>query len=128
VTRVKEFGKLVEIVEHLRSEDGCPWDREQTISSLKEDVLGEAKELKQAIENEDYDNLKEEIGDVIWASVLMAQVAKDEGLFDIHDALKEVNEKMVRRHPHVFGGKKAENGEEAHRMFKEAKANEKKNI
>jgi tetrapyrrole methylase family protein/MazG family protein len=126
MARINEFEKLVEIVEKLRGENGCPWDKEQTIESLKSDVVGEVEELRQAIENKGYENLKEEIGDVIWASVLLAQVAKDDGLFDIDEVLKAVNEKMVGRHPHVFGGAKAANGEEATRLFKEAKANEKK--
>jgi tetrapyrrole methylase family protein/MazG family protein len=126
MTRVKGFEKLVQLVEKLRSEDGCPWDREQTIASLKEDVLSEADELREAIDKGDYDNIKEELGDLIWGLVLMAQVAKEEGRFDLEDIFEEVNDKLVRRHPHVFGDKKAANGEEAHKMFQEAKANEKK--
>jgi len=127
MTKFNEFEKLVKLIEKLRSEKGCPWDREQTIASLKEDVLDEARELREAIENEDYENIKEEIGDLIWGLVLMAQVAKEEGRFDIEDVFKEVNDKIVRRHPHVFSNIKAKNGEEARQFFYEAKENEKKN-
>ena len=126
MTRIKNFEKLVELVERLRGENGCPWDKEQTIASLKEDVLSEADELRVAIEKEDYENIKEEIGDVIWVLVLMAQIAKEEGRFDLENVLKELNDKIVRRHPHVFGNAKAKNAEEALKLFREAKANEKK--
>ena len=126
MTRIKSFEKLVELVEYLRSENGCPWDREQTIASLKEDVLGEVDELREAIEKEDYENIKEEIGDVIWVLLLIAQIAKEERRFDLEDIFKEVTDKIVRRHPHVFGNAKAKNAEEALKLFREAKANEKK--
>lgn len=127
MTRIESFEKLVELVERLRGENGCPWDKEQTIASLKEDVLDEARELREAIEKEDYENIKEEIGDLIWGLVLMAQVAKEEGRFDLEDVFKEINEKIVRRHPHVFGDAKAQSAEEAMKSFLDAKANEKKN-
>ena len=123
----EEFKRLVELIERLRGEDGCPWDRKQTIVSLKEDVLSEADELREAIEKEDYENIKEEIGDLIWGLVLMAQVAKEDDRFDIAGVFKDINEKMIRRHPHVFGDAKAKDSEEAKRLFFEAKANEKKN-
>lgn len=123
--RIKSFEKLVELVEHLRSESGCPWDREQTIESLKEDVLDEASELREAIEKGDYENVKEEIGDLIWGLVLMAQIAKEDGRFDLEDVFKEVNEKIVRRHPHVFGEARAKTPEAAMKSFYEAKKNEK---
>jgi len=126
MTRIKSFEKLVELVERLRGEDGCPWDKEQTITSLKEDVLSEADELREAIEKEDYENIKEEIGDLIWGLVLMTQVAKEEGRFNLEDVYKEANANLIRRHPHVFGDAKAANGEEALKLFHEAKANEKK--
>ncbi len=127
MTRIKGFEKLVELVERLRSENGCPWDKEQTIASLKEDVLSEAEELREAIDKTDYENIKEEIGDLVWGLVLMTQVAKEEGRFDLEDVFRETNDKIVRRHPHVFGDAKATNGEEALALFRKAKANEKKN-
>lgn len=127
MARIESFEKFVEIIERLRGKNGCPWDKEQTIASLKEDVLSEADELRAAIEKGDYENIKEEIGDLIWGLVLMTQIAKEEGRFDLEDVFAEVNDKMIRRHPHVFGNAKAKNGEEALKLFHEAKANEKKN-
>ena len=127
MTRIKGFEKLVELVERLRGENGCPWDKEQTIASLKEDVLSEAEELREAIDKADYENIKEEIGDLVWGLVLMTQIAKEEGRFDLEDVFRETNDKIVRRHPHVFGDAKATNGEEALALFRKAKANEKKN-
>lgn len=127
VSSMKRFDKLLELIEKLRSESGCPWDRGQTIKTLKADLLSEAKEVGEAIDKEEYENLKEEVGDLIWSAALITQVAKEEKLFDMDDVLATVNEKMVRRHPHVFGDVKAKSGEEAKRLFYEAKTNEKKN-
>ena len=123
---MKKFDKFLELLEKLRSNNGCPWDRKQTIKSLRSDLLSEAEEVVEAIERGDYENLKEEIGDLLWAAALITQIAKEKKLFDMNDVLEAVNEKIVRRHPHVFGGKKAKNAEEAKRLFYEAKANEKK--
>ncbi len=122
---MKEFDKFLEIIEKLRSKDGCPWDREQTIKSLKADLEDEYQEVMEAIDKEDYENLKEEIGDLIWTLSLITQIAKEEKLFDMEDVMETVIEKMIRRHPHVFGNAKAENAEDALRIFNEAKANEK---
>lgn len=122
---VHGFDKLVDLVKYLRSENGCIWDKEQTISSLKEDVLSEADELREAINNEDYENIKEEIGDLIWGLVLMTQIAEEDDLFNIHDVLNDVNDKVIRRHPHVFGDVKATTPEEAHKAFLDAKMKEK---
>ena len=97
-----EFDKLVAVMRTLRSPDGCPWDREQTLDSLTHYVLEEAHEVVDAIERKDNAALKEEIGDHIFEGVFLAQVAADEGLFDVTDSLRTVTEKLVRRHPHVF--------------------------
>jgi uncharacterized protein YabN with tetrapyrrole methylase and pyrophosphatase domain len=120
----KDFEEIVKLVRKLRKE--CPWDRQQTIKTLKEDLLSEADEVRKAIENEDYKNLKEELGDLLWSIVLIGVVAEEKGLFSINDSLKEVKEKIVRRHPHVFGNLKAKTPEDAIRFFKEAKMKEKK--
>ncbi len=96
------FGRLVEIMARLRGPDGCPWDREQTLQSLAPYVLEEAAEVVDAIERGDPDNLREEVGDLLFEGVFLAQVAHDDGSFDVADALETVNEKLVRRHPHVF--------------------------
>lgn len=121
---MKAFDRLLELVATLRGEDGCPWDRAQSIQSLKRDLLSEADEVAQAIEKADYANLREEIGDVIWAATLMTQVAADEGRFTMQDVLDAVNAKIVYRHPHVFGDAKAATADEARERFNEAKRRE----
>jgi ATP diphosphatase len=98
----EQFEKLVAVMRTLRSPEGCPWDRDQTLQSLTPFVLEEAHEVVDAIERRDNAALKEEIGDHIFEGVFLAQVAADEGLFTIDDSLRTVVEKLVRRHPHVF--------------------------
>ncbi len=114
-----------ELVHKLRKE--CPWDREQTIKSLKQDLLDEAQELAEAIENEDNENLREEIGDILFSTLLITEIAEEEGLFTLEQALKELKEKMIRRHPHIFGDAEAKTAEDAKRLFYEVKRNEKMN-
>jgi nucleoside triphosphate diphosphatase len=97
-----EFDRLVEVVATLRSPEGCPWDREQTLESLAQFVLEEAHEVIDAIERGDLTALREEIGDHIFEGVLLAQVAAELGAFGVEDALRAVADKLVRRHPHVF--------------------------
>ena len=98
----EEFDRLVSVMETLRSPDGCPWDRDQTLDSLTHFVLEEAHEVVEAIERGDMDALKEEIGDHIFEGVFLAQVAAERGLFAIDDSLRTVVAKLLRRHPHVF--------------------------
>jgi nucleoside triphosphate diphosphatase len=98
----REFARLVEIMATLRGPHGCPWDREQTFESLTHFVLEEAYEVVDAIERGDREALREEIGDHIFEGVFLAQMAADEGAFDVADALRAVSDKLVRRHPHVF--------------------------
>jgi ATP diphosphatase len=97
-----EFEKLVDVMRTLRSPEGCPWDREQTLKSLTHYVLEEAHEVVDAIERGDAAALREEIGDHIFEGVFLAQVAAEDGLFTVADSLRTVAEKLVRRHPHVF--------------------------
>jgi MazG family protein len=97
-----EFDRLVEVMRTLRSPEGCPWDREQTLESLTHFVLEEAHEVLDAIERGDMAALKEEIGDHVFEGVFLAQVAAESGVFTIEDSLRTVVEKLVRRHPHVF--------------------------
>ena len=98
----EEFEKLVAVMRTLRSPEGCPWDREQTLGSLTHFVLEEAHEVVDAIERGDTNALKEEIGDHIFEGVFLAQVAAEDGLFSVEDSLRTVVNKLVRRHPHVF--------------------------
>jgi nucleoside triphosphate diphosphatase len=102
ITAGEEFERLLEIMRTLRSPEGCPWDREQTLRSLTHFVLEEAYEVVDAIERNDNGALKEEIGDHVFEGVFLAQVAAEDDLFTIADSLRLVADKLVRRHPHVF--------------------------
>jgi MazG family protein len=99
----REFQKLVDIMRRLRGSKGCPWDREQTFASLRPFVLEETYEVLQAIDANDPDALKGEVGDLLFEGVFLAQIAADEGRFDIADSLRAISAKLIRRHPHVFG-------------------------
>ena len=96
------FTRLVQIMARLRAPDGCPWDREQTLRSLARYVLEEAAEVVDAIERDDAVGLREEVGDLLFEGVFLAQVSQDQGGFDVTAALVTVCAKLVRRHPHVF--------------------------
>ena len=100
--QAKQFEKLVAVMRTLRSPEGCPWDRDQTLESLTHFVLEEAHEVVDAIERGDMDALQEEIGDHIFEGVFLAQVAAESGLFTVDDSLRTVVDKLLRRHPHVF--------------------------
>ena len=104
----KKFEELVEIVEKLRAPDGCPWDREQTNQSLLPYFIEEVYELIEGVDEENWDTVKEELGDLLLHMVFQASIGEDEGKFKLADSLTNVNEKLVRRHPHVFGNAKAD--------------------
>ena len=95
--------KLIDIIATLRGENGCPWDREQTHKSLRPNMLEEAYEAVDAIDDNNIPNLREELGDVLLQVVLHSQIAKDNNEFDIEDVAAELNAKLIHRHPHVFG-------------------------
>src|SRR3954468_21825808 len=105
-----EFTRLIEIMATLRGPDGCPWDREQTIDTLKPFVLEETYEVLEAIDHHDHAALCEELGDFVFEAVFVAQLESEAGHFTIADSLQQVADKLVRRHPHVF---KREEGEAA---------------
>ncbi len=98
----KDFNDLLEIIEILRGENGCPWDREQTHESLKKALIEESYEVIDAIDNEDDDGLIEELGDVLLQVVFHASIGKEDGYFDIKDIIEGICNKMINRHPHVF--------------------------
>ena len=100
---LEKFERLIEIMAMLRSESGCPWDQEQTHKSLRQHLLEEAYEVIDAIDNNDYDELAGELGDLLLQVVFHAQMAAEAGYFTIDDVIEKINEKLVRRHPHVFG-------------------------
>lgn len=99
----KSLNELINVVRVLRSEQGCPWDRKQTHKSLKSCMLEEAYEVIEAIDQEDRLNLQEELGDVLLQVVLHSVIAEEEGAFTFEDVCGDVTDKMIRRHPHVFG-------------------------
>ncbi len=99
----REFQRLVDIMSRLRGPDGCPWDREQTLESLRGFVLEETYEVLDAIDRGDHAALLGEIGDLLFEGVFLAQIASDEGQFTVSDSLRAINAKLIRRHPHVFG-------------------------
>jgi len=94
--------RLIEIMATLRGPDGCPWDREQTIDTLKPFVLEETYEVLEAIDRHDHAELAEELGDFVFEAVFLAQLEAEAGHFTIADSLESIAEKLVRRHPHVF--------------------------
>ncbi|MCJ7843032.1 nucleoside triphosphate pyrophosphohydrolase [Lederbergia sp. NSJ-179] len=122
----KEFSTLRQIIADLRGPNGCPWDKEQTHSSLKKYLIEEAYELLAAIDHDDIENMIEELGDVFLQIMLHAQIGEDEGMFSIEDVLESISSKMVRRHPHVFGEIEVRNSKEVITNWEKIKANEKK--
>ncbi|MDD2206565.1 MAG: nucleoside triphosphate pyrophosphohydrolase [Aminobacterium sp.] len=98
-----DLERLVSIMARLRAPEGCPWDREQTFETLRSHIIEEAYELVDAISQQDIDEMKEEAGDVLLQIVFVAQLAREQGFFDIKDVISEICDKLIRRHPHVFG-------------------------
>ena len=119
------FEDLINIIAELRSDHGCPWDKEQTYESLKKCLADETEEVFQAVDNKDMENLCEELGDVLLQVVLYSQIAKEQGGFTIDDVIEGISQKMVRRHPHVFGDIEVNSPEEALALWKEIKLQEK---
>lgn len=123
------YEDFLNIIEMLRSENGCPWDREQTHTSLKPCVMEEAAELAAAIriyeQTKDAENMQEELGDLLLQVVMHSEIAKEEGLFTMEDVVQNVAEKMVRRHPHVFGSVQADTSEQVLTNWDEIKKTEK---
>jgi MazG family protein len=125
-TAGEKFERLVEIMARLRAPGGCPWDREQTFDTIKPYTLEETYEVLDAIDRREWQELADELGDFMLQAVFYAQMAAEQNLFRIDDALDAINEKLVRRHPHVFGEQSAETGEDVKRIWGEVKASEKK--
>lgn len=119
------FGDLVAIMAKLRGPGGCPWDKHQTHGSLLKYLFEEAGEVKQAVRKKDWRNLEEELGDVLLQVVFHSQLACEDGRFDIRGVVKSINEKLRRRHPHVFGGNKLRTPGQVYKQWKEIKKQEK---
>ena len=123
---MNEFDKLIDIVKKLRAPDGCPWDRKQTLYSLKDALIEETCELIDALDNKDIENIKEELGDVLLHVVFHSQTACEDGLFNIEDVICGINEKLIRRHPHVFKNEHYETAEQGKERWDEIKKEENK--
>lgn len=119
------FVRLCEVIAKLRSPEGCPWDRLQTLRTIKPFTLEETYELLEAIDLDDNDAICEELGDVLLQVVLDAQIAADEGRFDVVDVIEGLTDKMIRRHPHVFGTEHAETADDVRSHWEKEKAKEK---
>ena len=120
----KNFDDLVELSSHLRSPEGCPWDREQTLEKLRPYIIEEAYEAVQAIEQKDKDEIIEELGDLFFQVIFASQIASEHGEFDIYEVIDRLHTKLVRRHPHVFGDEKAKDAEEAIKTWHRQKLKE----
>lgn len=119
------FEELRNIIAKLRSEEGCPWDREQTFESLKKCLADETEEVFEAVDHKDMDNLCEELGDVLLQVMLNSQIAAEQEAFTIDDVIDGLCKKMVRRHPHVFGNAKVNSVEEGTALWNQIKMEEK---
>jgi tetrapyrrole methylase family protein/MazG family protein len=126
VIRKPEIEKLVTLMERLRAPDGCPWDREQTLGSLVPFIIEEAYEVVSAIDAKDPVEIKEELGDLLFQIIFCTRITDETKAFDLADVIDASYEKMVRRHPHVFGDSKAGTSEEVLKRWAEIKKDEKK--
>ncbi len=124
-TTGERFERAVSIMARLRGPGGCPWDREQTFDSIKPYTLEETYEVLEAIDDRDWDELPGELGDLLLQVLFYAQMAKDQGTFSIDEVLDRLANKLIDRHPHVFGGVKAETSSEVLRNWQSLKALEK---
>jgi MazG family protein len=121
----QKFRELVRLMARLRAPGGCPWDRKQTFDTIKAYTLEETYEVVDAIDRRDWPGLSEELGDLLLQPVFFAEMAAEERLFTISDSLDAINEKLVRRHPHVFGDASAETPEDVKQRWDEIKSREK---
>ena len=122
---MEEFKELVEVIARLRAKDGCQWDREQTHSTLRPNMIEEAYEAVDAIDDNDLKHLQEELGDVLLQVLLHSQIASEEGAFSIEDVSRELKEKLIHRHPHVFGNVKVNSTDDILNNWDKLKAEEK---
>ena len=119
------FDDLVTLMEVLRGEGGCPWDREQTHKSIRKDIIEETYEVIEAIDNGDPDLMKEELGDLLWQVVFHAQLEREEGRADMSDIIHDICAKLVHRHHHVFGNVVAETSDVVLSNWEQIKTEEK---
>ena len=125
LTPGSQFDRLVEIMRRLRAPGGCPWDREQNFDTIKPYLLEETYEVMDAIDARDWPSLADELGDLLLQPVFFAQMASEAGHFTIADSLEAINDKLIRRHPHVFAAGDAKTADDVKRRWDEIKAEEK---
>lgn len=123
---MKSIDRLVEIIKRLRAPDGCPWDREQTHASIRGHLVEECAELLEAIDKRDDASMREELGDVLMHIMLHAEMADEQGAFKFDDVARELGDKLIRRHPHVFGDKSAADSSDVLKIWQDVKKSEKK--
>lgn len=123
--KYKNLEELIDVVAKLRAPDGCPWDREQTHTSLRPNMLEEAYEAVDAIDENDMAHLREELGDVLLQVLLHSQIASESNEFTLNDVAKELKEKLIHRHPHVFGTAKINNADDVLKTWDKLKSEEK---
>lgn len=121
----EKFQELVRVMAHLRAPGGCPWDRKQSFDTIKSYLLEETYEVIDAIDRRDWNGLAEELGDLLLQPVFFAEMAAEDGLFTVSDSLDAINQKLIRRHPHVFGEATAETPEDVKQRWEEIKKQEK---
>jgi MazG family protein len=122
----EKFQQLVDLMARLRAPNGCPWDREQTFDTIKPFLLEETYEVLDAIDARQWPALAEELGDLLLQAVFFSQMAAEENFFRVDDALDAINQKLIRRHPHVFGDETAHTGSDVLKRWSEIKAEEKR--
>ena len=125
---MKEFDALLEIIRTLRSENGCPWDKEQTLSTMRDSLIEETYEVVDSIDRDHTEDLREELGDLIFLGMFLAYLGEQEGRFTVPEVLALIGEKLVRRHPHVFGGHSVDGIPDILKNWEAIKQNEKKNL
>lgn len=122
----RSFDDLVKLMTRLRSAEGCPWDREQTLATLKPFIIEESYEVVDAIDQDDRKALLEELGDFLLQAVFVAEITREEGSFDVYDSVTAIHDKLVRRHPHVFGDVEAGDAEQVLVNWEKLKSDERK--
>ncbi len=123
---MKSVDKLVDIIKTLRAPNGCPWDREQTHKTIRGHLVEECAEVIEAIDLECPEKIREELGDLLMHIALHAEIASEQNQFSLDDIVNELNEKIVRRHPHVFGDSHVDSSDEVWKIWEKVKAQEKK--
>ncbi|HPD57102.1 MAG TPA: nucleoside triphosphate pyrophosphohydrolase [Smithellaceae bacterium] len=123
----RKIGDLISIIKQLRSPDGCPWDKKQKPADIGKYILEEAYEVVDALENKNVQNIKEELGDLLFQILFLAEMYEEESMFFLNDVITEIRDKMIRRHPHVFGDKKVDSVEAVKENWQKIKKMERAN-